>query len=100
MLRVEDYEPELWMQQENFEPVPAQNENFKNFIVRYNQNVHGPVDYVSGGTFQIIDDLFAVLYVPSETQPDMEITSFSYNSIPKCYTHMDLESLNLSLIHI
>ncbi len=22
MLRVEDYEPELWMQQENFEPVP------------------------------------------------------------------------------
>lgn len=96
MLRVEDYEPELWMQQENFEPVPAQNENFKNFIVRYNQNVHGPVDYVSGGTFQIIDDLFAVLYVPSETQPDMEITSFSYNSIPKCYTHMDLESLNTS----
>lgn len=96
MLRVEDYEPELWMQQENFEPVPAQNENFKNFIVRYNQNVHGPVDYVSGGNFQIIDDLFAVLYVPSETQPDMEITSFSYNSIPKCYTHMDLESLNTS----
>ena len=96
MLRVEDYEPELWMQQENFEPVPAQNENFKNFIVRYNQNVHGPVDYVSGGTFQIIDDLFAVLYVPSETQPDMEITSFSYNSIPKCYTYMDMEALSAS----
>lgn len=76
--------------------VPAQNEDYRNYIVKYNQNVSGKIDYVSDISFQIINDLYAVLYVPAQQQPDIVINSYSYNSIPKCYTYMDLESLNAS----
>jgi subtilisin family serine protease len=76
--------------------VPAQDEQYQNFIIKYNQNIHGPIDYVSDGTFQIINDFYAVLYVPDESLPEMEINSYSYNSVPNCYTYMDLEALQAS----
>lgn len=98
-----DYEMEeaVQAQQENEvrngpEVVPAQNEAYKNFIIKYNQNVHGPIEYVSDGTFQIINDTHAVLYVPSSEVSFPEINSYNYTSIPKCYTYMDTESLNAS----
>lgn len=73
----------------------AQNEDFRDFIVKYSQNVHGMVEYVSDRNFQIINDDYAVLYVPKEQTP-IEINSYSYYSIPHCYTYMDLESVNAS----
>lgn len=78
--------------------VPAQSEDYKNFIVRYNQNIYGPVVYQSDITFQMINDLYGVIYIPTEQQPELHINSSSYNSIPKCYTYMDMEALNASNI--
>ena len=45
-------------------PVPAQNQQYENFIIRYKQNTHGGFDYESDETFQIVNDLFGILYVP------------------------------------
>lgn len=103
MLGKGDYEDNsiLQMQQNGadrpeIELVPAQNEEYMNFIIRYSKNIHGPVDYSSDGTFQIINDTYAVLYFPVEEIGALEINSYSYSSIPKCYTYMDTESLNTS----
>ena len=41
--------------------VPAQDQQYQNFIVRYNQNLHGDFDYESDDTFQIVNDLFEIL---------------------------------------
>lgn len=78
--------------------LPAQNENYRNYIVKYNQNVYGPVAYQSDITFQIINDLYGVIYISAEQQPDIMVNSYSYASIPKCFTYMDLEALNTSNI--
>lgn len=102
MLRAEDYEQyeeekEITAQERNLsETVPAQDENYQSFIVRYNQNVEGTVQYESDRTFQIIDDMFGVTYVPASQVPEPLISSFSYFSVPKCYTYMDQGSLGAS----
>ena len=69
MLGKEDYEPgldsfikkeaEVTVSQEETDEdqiLPAQDENFRNYIVRYNQNVNGTARYESNRYFQIIDD--------------------------------------------
>ena len=40
---------------------PAQSQKYQNFIIRYNQNVHGDFDYRSDENFQIVNDLFGIL---------------------------------------
>ncbi len=70
-------------------PVPAQNQQYENFIIRYKQNTHGGFDYESDENFQIVNDLFGILYVPMQEVPEMELSSYSYSSIPRCYTYMD-----------
>ena len=110
MLRAEDYEQgryeekkEITVQERNlWENVPAQDENYQSFIVRYNQNVEGTVQYESDRTFQIIDDMFGVTYVPASQVPEPLISSFSYfsllctNKLLRCFaapaiiTHMYL----------
>ncbi len=78
------------------QPIPPVNENYADYIVQYSKNIHGPMEYTSDANFQIIDGNFAVLYVPmAETGPP-QINNYSYNSIPKCYTYMDIEGLNSS----
>ena len=54
--------------------VPAQDQQYQNFIVRYNQNLHGDFDYQSDDTFQIVNDLFGILYVPEQDVPALELT--------------------------
>ena len=76
--------------------VPAQDQQYQNFIVRYNQNLHGDFDYQSDDTFQIVNDLFGILYVPEQDVPALEFNSYSYSSIPKCYTYMELGALSAS----
>lgn len=78
--------------------IPAQSEEYRNYIVRYNQNIYGPIVYQSDITFQIINDLYGIIYIPAEQQPEIQINSFSYHSIPKCYTYMDFEALNAANI--
>ena len=97
MLSPEDYETGCLMAQEDEERLsPAQDEGYQSFIVKYNQNVYGQEEYASDSTFQVIDDYFAIVYTPLEKGREPEITSYSYNSIPKCYTYMDVEALNAS----
>ena len=78
--------------------IPAQSEEYRNYIVRYNQNIYGPIVYQSDITFQIINDLYGIIYIPAEQQSEIQINSSSYHSIPKCYTYMDFEALNAANI--
>lgn len=77
-------------------PVPAQNQQYENFIIRYKQNTHGGFDYESDENFQIVNDLFGILYVPMQKVPELELSSYSYSSIPRCYTYMDTGALSTS----
>ncbi len=103
MLRPEDYEMEEWVkiQQEETKArtskvVPAQDQEYMSFLVKYNEQVFGPVEEEFDGTFLIINDIFAVIYAPKSMVGEIVLNSFSYNSIPKCYTYMDAESLQAS----
>ena len=88
MLKKEDYEPGFWTEGEKsdcggnktafyrgtgrcgssagknreipdeMKVVPAQNESYQNFIIRYSRNVDGAVNYESDRSFQIINELF------------------------------------------
>lgn len=84
------------MPEEQGNTVPAQDENYQSYILRYHKNVNGTTDYVSDSTFQIINELFGVVYFPANQLLEPEINSYSYFSIPKCYTYMDQGSLNAS----
>lgn len=76
--------------------VPAQDQQYENFIIRYKQNLQGSFAYVSDEHFQIINDLFGVLYVPANEVPELELSSYSYSSVPRCYTYMDTGALSAS----
>lgn len=129
MLKKEDYEPGFWTEEKNLtveearlpfaeelagvipqpeesrnmlsgtKAVPAQDESYQNFIIRYNRNVDGSVSYESDSSFQIINELFGVIYIPASQVPESVISSYSYFSIPKCYTYMDQGGLNASGIN-
>ena len=99
MLRKEDFEPNMktedkipGAQSEN----PAQSLRFGDFIVKYMQNVKDTMELFSGTSFQAINEIFGVLYVPLESMGELEVTGTSYNSIPKCYTYMDMEAAGAS----
>ena len=99
MLRKEDFEPNMktedkipGAQSEN----PAQSQRFGDFIVKYMQNVKDTMELFSGTSFQAINEIFGVLYVPLESMVELEVTGTSYNSIPKCYTYMDMEAAGAS----
>ena len=99
MLRKEDFEPNMKIedkipgaQSEN----PAQSQRFGDFIVKYMQNVKDTMELFPGTSFQAINEIFGVLYVPLESMGELEVTGTSYNSIPKCYTYMDMEAAGAS----
>lgn len=97
MLGESDYETSIRAQ----EIVPAQSEEYQSFIIKYNQNVYGPIgeNVRDGWEAQIINNQFAVIYGPEERLGEPQVTSYSYNSIPKCYTCMDTGSLEASGIN-
>ena len=99
MLRKEDFEPNMktedkipGAQSEN----PAQSQRFGDFIVKYMQNVKDTMELFPGTSFQAINEIFGVLYVPLESMGELEVTGTSYNSIPKCYMYMDMEAAGAS----
>ena len=99
MLRKEDFEPNMktedkipGAQSEN----PAQGQRFGDFIVKYMQNVKDTMELFPGTSFQAINEIFGVLYVPLESMGELEVTGTSYNSLPKCYTYMDMEAAGAS----
>ena len=75
---------------------PAQSEHFGDFIVKYMQNVENTMELFPGTIFQTVNEIFGILYVPLENTGELEITGTSYNSIPKCYTYMDMEAAGAS----
>ena len=102
MLRKEDFEPNMktedkipGAQTEN----PAQSQRFGDFIVKYMQNVQDSLELFPGTSFRAINEIFGVLYVPLESMGKIEVTGTSYNSIPKCYTYMDMEAAGESGIN-
>nr|WP_301916506.1 S8 family peptidase [uncultured Blautia sp.] len=99
MLRKEDFESNMktedkipGAQTEN----PAQSQRFGDFIVKYMQDVQDTMELFPGTSFQAINEIFGVLYVPLESMGEIEVTGISYNSIPKCYTYMDMEAAGAS----
>ena len=60
------------------------------------QNVKDTMELFPGTSFQAINEIFGVLYVPLESMGELEVTGTSYNSIPKCYTYMDMEAAGAS----
>ena len=62
MLRSEDYE---FVKGEDVIS-PAQDQNYRNYIVRYSQNIYGSTDYESDRTFQIINERFGIIYTPNQ----------------------------------
>ena len=76
--------------------VPAQSEEYQSYIIKYNQSIQGPVEAIADGTFLLLDDYYAILYVPESIAQGPKIDSFSYQTIPKCFTYMDLEALAAS----
>ena len=76
--------------------IPAQNQQYENFIIRYKQNIEGVPEYQPDERFQIINDLFGVLYVPIQEISELALNSYSYSSIPRCYTYMDTGALSTS----
>ena len=78
---------------------PAQSQRFGDFIVKYMQNVQDTMELFPGTSFRAINEIFGVLYVPLESMGEIEGTGTSYNSIPKCYTYMDMEAAGESGIN-
>lgn len=82
MLRKEDFEPNMktedkipGAQTEN----PAQSQRFGDFIVKYMQDVQDTMELFPGTSFQAINEIFGVLYVPLESMGEIEVTGISYN---------------------
>ena len=76
--------------------VPAQSEEYGDFIVRYVHHMPSPLEEIPGASLHPVSEVYAVLYVPLAQIPPLEINSDSYNSIPKCFTYMDLNALGAS----
>lgn len=75
---------------------PAQNEMYADFIVKYMGDFQEDLGDVPGFSFQRINGIYGVVYAPLTEIGTLNINTYSYSFIPKCYTHMDLGSLSAS----
>ena len=74
----------------------AQNEMYADFIVKYMGDFQEDLGDVPGFSFQKINGIYGVVYAPLTEIGTLNINTYSYSFIPKCYTHMDLGSLSAS----
>ena len=75
---------------------PAQNEMYADFIVKYMGDFQEDLGDVPGLIFQKINAIYGVVYAPLTEIDALNISTYSYSFIPKCYTHMDFGSLSAS----
>ena len=75
---------------------PAQNEMYADFIVKYMDDFQEDLGDVPGFSFQKINGIYGVVYAPLTEIGTLNINTYSYSFIPKCYTHMDLGGLSAS----
>lgn len=83
-----------WGMQESVSP--AQDEMYADFIVKYMGDFQEDLGDVPGFSFQKINGIYGVIYAPLTEIGTLNINTYSYSFIPKCYTHMDLGSLSAS----
>ena len=75
---------------------PAQNEQYGDLIVKHGQNMGEDYEDRADAEFLPVNEMFGILYVPLNEIGPLEINSYSYASLPKCYTFMDVDALNAS----
>ena len=75
---------------------PAQNELYADFIVKYMENLQEDLGDVPGLSLQLINSIYGVVYAPLAEIGELNINTYFYSFIPKCYTYMDLGSLGAS----
>ena len=75
---------------------PAQNEMYADFIVKYMGDFQEDLGDVPGLRFQKINSIYGVVYAPLQEIGKMNLNTYFYSFIPKCYTYMDLGSLSAS----
>ena len=75
---------------------PAQDENYADFIIEYRNTPDRLPAPSIPHAISIIDDRYAVLYVPRTYLMPDTVSASDYSAIPKCYTAMDLPSLDSS----
>ena len=92
MQKSPEYADTVGIQEEGTRPdaSPAQNELYADFIVKYMGNFQEDLGDVPGFSFQKINGIYGVVYAPLTEIGRWNINTYSYSSIPKCYTHMDL----------
>lgn len=77
---------------------PALDESYADFIVRHDQNVGEIFSDFSEDYIQRIDGTYAVLYTPLTELNGLVVDSYTYNTIPNCFTYMDSQALAASRI--
>ncbi len=77
---------------------PALDESYADFIVRHDQNVGEIFSDFSEDYIQRIDGTYAVLYTPLSELNGLGVDSYTYNTIPNCFTYMDSQALAASRI--
>ena len=98
MQKSPEYADTVGIQEEGTRPdaSPAQNELYADFIVKYMGNFQEDLGDVPGISFQKINSIYGVVYAPLTEVGNLNINTYSYSFIPKCYTHMDLGGLSAS----
>ena len=98
MQKSPEYADTVEIQEEGTRPdaSPAQNELYADFIVKYMGNFQEDLGDVPGLSFQKINSIYGVVYAPLTEVGNLNINTYSYSFIPKCYTYMDLGSLGAS----
>ena len=98
MQKSPEYADTVGIQEEGTRPdaSPAQNELYADFIVKYMGNFQEDLGDVPGISFQKINSIYGVVYAPLTEVGNLNINTYSYSFIPKCYTYMDLGSLGAS----
>ena len=98
MQKSPEYADTVGIQEEGTRPdaSPAQNELYADFIVKYMGNFQEDLGDVPGLSFQKINSIYGVVYAPLTEVGNLNINTYSYSFIPKCYTYMDLGSLGAS----
>lgn len=74
--------------------VPAQNQEYGDFILRNWETIPEADMKRMNAVFQKVNEMSGILYIPLEQAGVLEINSYTYSSIPKCYSPMDINAMD------
>ena len=73
---------------------PAQNQEYGDFILRNWEMIPEADMKRMNAVFQKVNEMSGILYIPLEQAGVLEINSYTYSSIPKCYSPMDINAMD------